>query len=161
MNFHLNQSNLTPVASLLCYLYVSKPSILIGIRSIDFQRFDLTEKKILKKKKYNFYFCFWFSFFLFYMIFKKIVKSKWVVRQFKSEFQKLVKSWDSILRICNNFAIKRLSPHCAPPPSLHFLCSKSSIFLTTYPPLNANIICEGSLIILEQNWQTQSQCPRS
>ena len=32
-----------------------------------------------------------------------------------------------------------------PPPSLHFLCSKSSIFLTTYPPLNANVICEGSL----------------
>ena len=30
------------------------------------------------------------------------------------------------------------------PPSLHFVCS--SIFLTTYPPLNANIICEGSLI---------------
>ena len=28
----------------------------------------------------------------------------------------------------------------------HFLCSKSSIFLTTYPPLNANVICEGSLI---------------
>ena len=27
--------------------------------------------------------------------------------------------------------------------SLHFLCSKCSIFLTTYPPLNA--ICEGSL----------------
>ena len=31
------------------------------------------------------------------------------------------------------------------PPSLHYLCSKSSIFLTTYPPLNANVICEGSL----------------
>ena len=27
-------------------------------------------------------------------------------------FKKLVKSLDSILRICNNFAIKRLSPHC-------------------------------------------------
>ena len=64
-----------------------------------------------KKKKSNFNFCSWFSFF--YLIFKKIIKSKWVVRQFKSEFQKLVKSWDSILRICNNFAIKRLSPHCA------------------------------------------------
>ena len=64
-----------------------------------------------KKKKSNFNFCSWFSFF-FYLIFKKIIKSKWVVRQFKSEFQKLVKSWDSILRICNNFAIKRLSPHC-------------------------------------------------
>ena len=69
------------------------------------------KKKILKKKKKsNFNFCSWLSFF--YLIFKKIVKSKWVVRQFKSEFQKLVKSWDSILRICNNFAIKRLSPHC-------------------------------------------------
>ena len=32
-----------------------------------------------------------------------------------------------------------------PPHSLHFLFSKSSIFLTTYPPLNANVICEGSL----------------
>ena len=35
--------------------------------------------------------------------------------------------------------------HVRTPPSLHFLCSKSSIFLTTYPPLNANVICEGSL----------------
>ena len=33
------------------------------------------------------------------------------------------------------------------PPSLHFLCSNSGIFLTTYPPLNANVICEGSLIL--------------
>ena len=32
------------------------------------------------------------------------------------------------------------------PLSLHFLCSKCSIFLTTYPPLNANVICEGSLM---------------
>ena len=31
------------------------------------------------------------------------------------------------------------------PPSLHFLCSKFCIFLTTYPPLNADVICEGSL----------------
>ena len=30
-------------------------------------------------------------------------------------------------------------------PSLHFLFSKFSIFLTTYPLLNANVICEGSL----------------
>ena len=30
------------------------------------------------------------------------------------------------------------------PPSLHFLC-KLSIFLTTYPPLNVFIICDGSL----------------
>ena len=43
------------------------------------------------------------------------------------------------------------------PPSFHFLCSKSSIFLTTYPTLNANVICEGSLcskgtlIILDLN----------
>ena len=29
--------------------------------------------------------------------------------------------------------------------SLYFLCSSFSIFLTTYPPLNANISCEGSL----------------
>ena len=29
--------------------------------------------------------------------------------------------------------------------NLHILCSKSNIFLTTYPPLNANVICEGSL----------------
>ena len=28
----------------------------------------------------------------------------------------------------------------------HFLCSKFSLFLTTYPPLNANVTCEGSLI---------------
>ena len=35
--------------------------------------------------------------------------------------------------------------HVRTPPSLHFLCSKFSIFLTTYPPLNANVICEGSL----------------
>jgi hypothetical protein len=31
------------------------------------------------------------------------------------------------------------------PISLHFLFSNFSIFLTTYPPLNANVICEGSL----------------
>ena len=36
--------------------------------------------------------------------------------------------------------------HVCTPPSLHFLYIKSSIFLTTYPPLNANVICEGSLI---------------
>ena len=35
--------------------------------------------------------------------------------------------------------------HVPTPPSLQFLCSKSSVFLTTYPPPNANIICEGSL----------------
>ena len=35
--------------------------------------------------------------------------------------------------------------HLPTPPSLHFLCSKFSIFLTTYPPLNANVICDGSL----------------
>ena len=34
--------------------------------------------------------------------------------------------------------------HVRTPLSLHFLCSKFSIFLTTYPPLNANVICEGS-----------------
>ena len=38
-----------------------------------------------------------------------------------------------------------------PLPSLHFVCSKFRIFLTTYPPLDANVktnpkmICEGSL----------------
>ena len=143
---------------------------MIGIRSIDFQRFDLTEKKFWKKKnptsisvlgflffylklkkivkskwverqfkcafqKLDWFSTLWFDrkknfekkkknptsisvlgFLFFYLIFKKIIKSKWVVRQFKSEFQKLVKSWDSILRICNNFAIKRLSPPCACPP---------------------------------------------
>ena len=73
--------------------------------------FDRKKNFEKKKKKSNFNFCSCFSF-LFYLIFQKLVKSKWVVRQFKSEFQKLVKSWDSILRICNNFAIKRLSPHC-------------------------------------------------
>ena len=36
--------------------------------------------------------------------------------------------------------------HVRTPPSLHFLCRKSIIFLTTYPPLNANVICEGSFI---------------
>ena len=30
-------------------------------------------------------------------------------------------------------------------PSLHFLCSKLLIFLTTYPSLGANVICESSL----------------
>ena len=30
-------------------------------------------------------------------------------------------------------------------PGLHFLCSKLQVFLTTYPPLSANIICESSL----------------
>ena len=30
-------------------------------------------------------------------------------------------------------------------PSLHFLCSKLHVFLTTYPPLSANVICESSL----------------
>ena len=33
------------------------------------------------------------------------------------------------------------------PPSLHFLRSKFSIFLTTYSPLNINVIFEGSLKI--------------
>jgi hypothetical protein len=32
-------------------------------------------------------------------------------------------------------------------PSLHFLCIKLRAFLTTYPPLIANIICESSLKI--------------
>ena len=43
------------------------------------------------------------------------------------------------------FAFFLAFDHIRTPPSLHFLCSKSSIFLTTYPPLNANVICEGSL----------------
>ena len=30
-------------------------------------------------------------------------------------------------------------------PCLHFLCIKLPIFLTTYPPLSGNIICESSL----------------
>ena len=30
-------------------------------------------------------------------------------------------------------------------PSLYFLCSKLQVFLTTYPPLSANVICESSL----------------
>ena len=29
-----------------------------------------------------------------------------------------------------------------------YVCSKFSIFLTTYPPLNVNVICEGSLKVL-------------
>ena len=29
-------------------------------------------------------------------------------------------------------------------PTLHFYCNKISIFLTTYPPINTNIICESS-----------------
>ena len=41
---------------------------------------------------------------------------------------------------------------------LHFLCSKSSIFLTTYPPLNANVICEGSLMKLLYLGHGQSYC---
>ena len=36
--------------------------------------------------------------------------------------------------------------HVCTPLSLHFLCIKFSIFLTIYPPLNANVICEGSPI---------------
>ena len=39
------------------------------------------------------------------------------------------------------------------PPSLHFLFSKSSIFLTTYPSLNANVICEGSLMGTTANFE--------
>ena len=31
-------------------------------------------------------------------------------------------------------------------PSLHFLCSKLHVFLTTYPPLSAKVICESSPI---------------
>ena len=34
--------------------------------------------------------------------------------------------------------------HVRTPHNLHFLCSKFSVFLTTYPPLNANVTCEGS-----------------
>ena len=33
--------------------------------------------------------------------------------------------------------------------SLHFYCGKCSILLTTYPPLNTNVICESSLISTE------------
>ena len=33
-------------------------------------------------------------------------------------------------------------------PSLHILCSKLKKFLTTYPTLSANVICESSLISL-------------
>ena len=40
-----------------------------------------------------------------------------------------------------------ISP-CTYSPNLHFLRSKFSIFLTTYPPLNANVICKGSLMVL-------------
>ena len=47
------------------------------------------------------------------------------------------------------FAFFGIWPHTYLP-SLHFLCSKSSIFLTTYLPLNANVICEGSLIVPTQ-----------
>ena len=36
------------------------------------------------------------------------------------------------------------------PLGLHLLCTKFSIFLTTYPSLNANLICEGSLRSLTQ-----------
>ena len=43
-------------------------------------------------------------------------------------------------------------------PPMHFLCSKSSIFLTTYPPLNANVICEGSLMKLLYLGHGQSYC---
>ena len=32
-------------------------------------------------------------------------------------------------------------------PSLHFLCSKLFIFLTTYPPLSANVICEINVLV--------------
>ena len=35
------------------------------------------------------------------------------------------------------------------PPSLHFLRSKCSIFWTTYPLLNAKVICEGSLSLFK------------
>ena len=35
--------------------------------------------------------------------------------------------------------------HVRTPLSLQFLCSKFSIFLTTYPPLHATVIWEGSL----------------
>ena len=34
-------------------------------------------------------------------------------------------------------------------PSLYFLCSKLQVFLTTYPPLSANVICESSLSTLK------------
>ena len=36
--------------------------------------------------------------------------------------------------------------HVPTNPCLHFCYSKFSIFLTTYPPLVANVICKGSLI---------------
>ena len=32
-------------------------------------------------------------------------------------------------------------------PSLHFLCSKIHVFLTTYPPVHANVIFESSLAL--------------
>ena len=48
----------------------------------------------------------------------------------------------SLHKLCFHFLA---SDYVRTPPSLHILCSKSSIFLTTYPHLNANVICEGSL----------------
>ena len=39
--------------------------------------------------------------------------------------------------------------HLPTPPSLHFLRSKCSIFWTTYPLLNAKVICEGSLSLFK------------
>ena len=35
-------------------------------------------------------------------------------------------------------------------PSLYFLCSKLHVFLTTYSPLSANVICESSFMIQNQ-----------
>ena len=52
----------------------------------------------------------------------------------------------SDLHCCVNcFKFYGAHPNVRTPHSLHFLCSKFSTFLTTYPTLNANVICEGSL----------------
>ena len=42
-------------------------------------------------------------------------------------------------------------------PSLHFLCSKLHVFMTTYEPLSANVICESSLRWAPTIFQLRSQ----
>ena len=47
-------------------------------------------------------------------------------------------------------------------PSLHFYCCKLAKFLTTYPPLSANMICKSSLIDIYKfinTLQEKKSCP--
>ena len=113
----------------LCYAistFLSLPFWLESVRLI-FNALIWQKKKFWKKKiQLQFLFL---VFFFFYLIFKKIVKSKWVERQFKCAFQKL--DWFSTLWFDRkkNFEKKK---------SNFNFCSWFSFFFTWYLKKSSN-----------------------